>query len=163
VGVLPPSFDFSAVFTPGSRVDMLVPFPLTPETDRWGNTLAVLGRLKPGVSLGQAQAELEVINDQLRRAHPEMWTFGARLTGLRLLPMRAALGTCLLFGIAPALQTSRSNASEAVKDTGRGSSEGRSAAWTRSMLIVSEVALSCVLAVGAGLLIRSFLRVLDVD
>ena len=50
VGVLPASFDFSAVFPPGSRVDMLVPFPLTQATDRWGNTLAVMGRLKPGVS-----------------------------------------------------------------------------------------------------------------
>src|ERR1700681_637097 len=77
VGVLPAAFDFSTVFTPGSRVDMLVPFPITPETDRWGNTLAVIGRLKPGVSLKQAQAEFEVMNDQIRREHPDRWTFGA--------------------------------------------------------------------------------------
>ena len=42
-------FDFSAVFVPGSRVDMIVPFPLTQTTDRYGNTLAVMGRMKPGV------------------------------------------------------------------------------------------------------------------
>lgn len=39
VGVLPASFDFSTVFTPGSRVDMITDFPLTAETNRWGNTL----------------------------------------------------------------------------------------------------------------------------
>ena len=51
---------------------------------------------------------------------------------------------------------------EALKDSSRGSSEGRS--WIRSLLVVSEVAMkTCVLLVGAGLLIRSFVRVLDVD
>ena len=63
VGVLPAWFDFSTIFTPGSRVDMLIPFPITPETDRYGNTLSVLGRLKPGVSVQTAQAEFDVIND----------------------------------------------------------------------------------------------------
>jgi len=43
-GVLPAAFDFATVFTPGARIDML-----TPETDRFGNTLAVMGRLRPGV------------------------------------------------------------------------------------------------------------------
>jgi putative ABC transport system permease protein len=70
VGVLPANFDFSAVFTPGSRVDMVVPFPITPETDRWGNTLAVIGRLKPGVTIEQAQSEFDVLNDQMRKANP---------------------------------------------------------------------------------------------
>src|SRR5262249_3451245 len=49
VGVLPESLDFANIFTPGAKVDMLTPFPLTPETERWGNTLAIIGRLKPGV------------------------------------------------------------------------------------------------------------------
>ncbi len=50
VGVMPRSFDFASVFTPGGKVDMLVPFPISDETDRWGNTLAVIGRLKPGIT-----------------------------------------------------------------------------------------------------------------
>ncbi len=58
-GVLPASFDFASVFAPGSHFDLYFPFPLSQETNRWGNTLAIVGRLKPGVSVGQAQAEIE--------------------------------------------------------------------------------------------------------
>jgi predicted permease len=74
-----------------------------------------------------------------------------------------ALATGILFGIVPALQTSGAKESAALKDMGRGLSEGRRTAWTRNVLVVSEVALACVLLTGAGLLVRSFLRVLDVD
>ena len=271
VGVLPASFDFSTLFVPGSRVDMIVPFPITPETDRWGNTLAVLGRLKPGVSIQQAQAEFDLLTTQIRAADPQRWTFGAKLTSLQehltgrfrrglivlgfavgavlliactnlsnlllaraasrrkemairsalgasrwrlirqmltesfmlsgcgalvgigiaygaihyisgirdvsipllrtvhldstalLFTMAAATLTALLFGAVPALHLSGTKGSEQLKDAGRGSSEGRRAAWTRSALVVSEVAGACVLLVGAGLLMRSFLRVLEVD
>jgi putative ABC transport system permease protein len=271
IGVLPADFDFSAVFVPGSRVDMLVPFPLTQATDRWGNTLAVIGRLKPGQTVQQAQAEFEVINENLRKSDPGRWTFGARLTSMRehltgrfrrglvvlicavggvlliactnlsnlllargagrrkelavrsavgasrvriirqllteslilsacgaalgigiawagvryvtslqtinmpllrtvsidgtalLFTAAIALATGLLFGIVPAFQASGTQESETLKDAGRGMSGSRRAAWTQSALVVSEVALACVLLVGAGLLIRSFLHVLDVD
>ena len=57
IGVLPPSFDFSATFTPGRRADIFLPFPLSPETNRQGNTLALIGRLRDGVSMQAAQAE----------------------------------------------------------------------------------------------------------
>jgi predicted permease len=271
VGVLPPSFDFSAVFTPGSRVDMVVPFPTTPETDRWGNTLAVIGRMKPGVTIEQAQSEFDVLNDQLRKAHPDRWTFGAKLTPLQShltgrfqrgllvllwavgavlliactnlsnlqlaraigrrkeIAIRSAMGatrwrlvrqmlteslilsaaggmlglllafiavralsrihdisipllrtveldgtalgftalialtTGLLFGIVPAVQMARAKEAEALKDSTRGMSEGRHSSATRGVLVLSQVALACILLVGAGLLIRSFLRVLDVN
>jgi hypothetical protein len=46
VGVLPASFDFATIFAPGSRFDLYFPFPLSPETNRWGNTMAMIGRLK---------------------------------------------------------------------------------------------------------------------
>jgi hypothetical protein len=56
VGVLPASFDFATVFAPGGRFDLFLPFPLTPETNRWGNTMAMIGRLKPGATAARAQA-----------------------------------------------------------------------------------------------------------
>src|SRR5262249_24763783 len=73
-GVLPSTFDFAAVFTPAARVDFLLPFPIGPETDRWGNTLAAIGRLKPGMRLTQARREFEVLNKQIKKAHPERGT-----------------------------------------------------------------------------------------
>ena len=55
------------------------------------------------------------------------------------------------------------NLHEALKDSGLGSGQSRKHERIRSVLVVSEVALACVLLVGAGLLLRSFLHVLDVD
>jgi predicted permease len=271
VGVLPASFDFASVFAPASRIDLLEPFPICPETDRWGNTLAVVGRLKPGVTIQSAQAEFDTITPQLQRAHPERNRNGARLTSLqeqvsgrfrsavfvlfcavgcvllvactnlsnlllaraasrrKEIAVRVALGaqrsrlfrqmlteslllagcgaalglplallatrmlaathaisipllqtvrvdaralaftlvaaglTGLLFGVAPALQASRRDVHESLKDAGRGSSEGARGAWIRATLVVSEVALACVLLAAAGLLMRSFLKLLEVD
>jgi predicted permease len=74
-----------------------------------------------------------------------------------------AVATGLFFGLVPALQVHDVKLYDTLKDSNRGSSQWRGHAWIRSALVVSEVALACVLLVGAGLLIRSFLRVLDVD
>jgi putative ABC transport system permease protein len=82
VGVMPPSFDFDSVFEPGTEVEMLVPFPLAPETARWGNTLFGIGRLKPTTTIRQAQAELDVLSQRITAAHRERGRFGARLTAL---------------------------------------------------------------------------------
>jgi len=271
VGVLPPSFDFSSVFAPGSHIDLYVPFPLTAETNRWGNTLAVIGRLKPGVAVGSAQAEVRVLADQISRAHPERNSFEGKLSLLkehvsgRMRPalivlgcavgvvmlivcanlsnlllartatrqkeiaIRTALGaskrrlirqmltesvtlsccgavlglvlavagaralthlsavsipllqdvrtdpmalsfililaviTGLIFGMVPALHVPATALHDALKDTSRGSTEGKRRGWIRNSLVVAEIAFACVLLVGAGLLIRSFLRVLDVN
>ena len=71
VGVLPASFDFATVFAPGSRFDLFLPFPLGPETNRWGNTMAMIGRLKPGATVASARAEVRVIGQPSSREHPE--------------------------------------------------------------------------------------------
>jgi len=270
-GVLPETFDLGAVFLPGTRVDLYLPFPLTEETDRFGNTLAVVGRLKPGATVPAAQDELTSIAKELERLNPKrndiqaqltvldqhvngrlrpavfvlvcavgvvmlivcanlsnlqlartanrqremavrvalgagrqrllrqmltesvLLSFAGGLLGLVLavagtralsslttvsIPMLAsvrvdpaallftlavAIGTGILFGLMPALQIPTLAVHDTLKDSARGSTEGHRRSWARGTLAVSEIALACVLVVGAGLLIRSFLRVLDVD
>ncbi len=273
IGVLPKTFDFASVFSPGLRVDFFIPAYMD-EIRNWGNTVAIVARLKPGVSLAQAQAEANILSPQFRTAHPDpdwFMEYTADLSylkdfvtgklhrslfvlwgavGLILLivcvnlsnlllarlafrgkefAMRSALGASrgrlirqllteslvlsaagailgvvlaysvvsylahqgsivlpllssirvdgaalawtlfitflvgILFGIAPGLILSRSNVQTTLKDAGRGLSEGRKHDRMRSILVVSEVALACVLLIGSGLLLRSFLRVLNVD
>jgi len=273
IGVLPETFDFGSVFSPGSKVDTYGPAILDDMED-WGNTLALIGRLKPGVSLAQAQAEAdllfprllfsfkhpdwggnytgklsilkEYVSGKLRRSLIVLWCavglilliVCVNLSNLMLaraaargkeFAMRSALGagrgrlirqlltesivlsaigallglglaygitfylahqgsialpllssvtvdgsalvwtllitvaTAILFGLVPGLKMSRSNLQEALKDSGHGLSEGKKHETLRAALVISELALACVLLVGAGLLLHSFLRVLDVD
>jgi len=82
VGVLPAAFDFDAIFSPGSEIDLLTPFPISPETARWGNTLFGIGRLRPGVTAEQAQADLRVISQRFKRTIDYGGTLGARVTPL---------------------------------------------------------------------------------
>jgi predicted permease len=271
VGIMPAEFDFATVFAPGNRFDLFLPFPLVPETSRWGNTMSMVGRLKPGVPVGAAQAEVRAIADELTRTHTDRNSFvgvvkpladqvGGRmrtavwvLTGAvaavmlivcanlsnlllartasrqREMAIRMAMGagrqrlvaqmltegivlagggavvgiglaylgtlglaqqnavsiamlssvrldptalgfalglamlTGILFGLAPALQAPALALHNTLKDSSRGATEGRERRWLRSTLVVAEITFACVLLVGAGLLIRSFMRVLDVS
>jgi putative ABC transport system permease protein len=72
-----------------------------------------------------------------------------------LFTLMISLMTGLLFGLLPALQASRPNLNESLKEGGKGSYQGRSR--TRNILVVAEVALSLILLIGAGLLLKSFL------
>lgn len=271
VGILPASFDFASVFAPGTRVDLFRVFPMTPETSRFGNTMSLVGRMKPGVTVKAAQAETTTLVANIRQAHPErnglklkvislrehvsgplrsaMYILGgavglvmlivcANLSNLLLartatrereIAVRSALGadrwrlirqmlteslvlsgcgaalglllaivgtrmlshldsvrlplleqvrvdgvalgftllvavsTGVLFGLTPALRVSSLSLQSALKESARGASQGRRQGWIRGALVASEVALACVLLVGAGLLMRSFLRILEVN
>src|SRR3984885_683972 len=274
VGILPRSFDFGAVFAPGTRVDLFVPIDFK-GTRLDGNTITLIGRLKPGITVEQARGEANLLFPKLdfRTDHPEysegytayptplkqyvsgklhrslivLWSavglvllvvcvnlsnlllaraaarskefalrgalgasrgrivrqllteslllsgVGAAL-GLVLafaitlwlqhqtslaLPLlndvhidatallwtlAAAIGPAVIFGLAPGRRMSSASLQESLKDTaGHGASDSRRHERLRSMLVISEVALACVLLVGAGLLMRSFLRILDVN
>ena len=78
-----------------------------------------------------------------------------------LFSLLISLGTGLLFGLAPALFASRSDPNESLREGERGSSLGKSK--SRSVLIAAEIAVSLVLLVGAGLMMKSFVRLTKVD
>jgi predicted permease len=73
------------------------------------------------------------------------------------------VGTGIVFGLAPALQVSKTNVNDILKEGGRGTAGGRRARVFRSTMVVVELMLTVVLLVGAGLMIRSFLNLYSLD
>lgn len=71
VGVLPASFAFGSLFAPGLQVDVFGLFPLNDGTNRIGNSLGVVGRLRPDATIEAARAELGVLAAALEKAHPQ--------------------------------------------------------------------------------------------
>lgn len=71
--------------------------------------------------------------------------------------------TSLLFGLAPAWQATKTGFNDTLKESSRGATGGVRSQRTRQVLVVAEVALSLVLLTGAGLMLKSFSRLLDVD
>jgi predicted permease len=87
-----------------------------------------------------------------------------KVDGAALLFTALVAMTCgVLFGTIPALRLSGRDPHNALKEQSRGSTEGRGHAWVRSALVIAEVTLASVLLVCAGLLLRSFVHLLDVD
>ena len=74
-----------------------------------------------------------------------------------------AVVTAILFGLGPALHITKRGPNDALREEGRGSTAGGARHRLRSTLVVVEVALALVLLAGAGLVIRSFYRLLNVD
>ena len=77
----------------------------------------------------------------------------------------AAIGVCtaIVFGLAPALHVSNRNNHEVLKEGARGSVGSRRARWFSGAMVVAELALTIVLLAGAGLMIRSFIKLYAVD
>ena len=271
VGILPPTFDFGAAFAPGQRIEMFEPYPWA-DIRQWGNTIFIIGRLKPGVTVQSAQSEVDLLMPQMRAGHKDWYSdYATRVSSLSdhvrgklrssLIVLWSAVGLILLivcvnlanllfarsaarskefatrnalgagrsrivgqlltesvvlsaagallglvfaygivsfvarqaslalpllssmkidgatllwaalitavaavlFGLAPGFLIASANLRAGLASSSRGSTEGKHFHGLRSLLVIGEVALACVLLVGAGLLLRSFLRVLDVD
>lgn len=77
--------------------------------------------------------------------------------------LAVALGTGVLFGLAPAWQAAKTNMNDALKAEGRGAATGLRSHRLRSGLVVAEVALATMLLIGAGLLLRSYARLQQVN
>src|SRR6202044_320121 len=92
---------------------------------------------------------------RISEIHIDGWAL-ALTAGLSLL-------TGVLFGLAPALQSTHSNIVEALKEGSLSTTAGRSRHGLRNSLVIVEMALALILLVSAGLLIRSLLRLQDVN
>jgi putative ABC transport system permease protein len=125
-------------------------------------TESVMLALGGGVlGLGLARwsvASLVALNPNLPRANEVGVDWHVMLFTLGL-----SLATGLLFGLAPALQTSRTNLQETLKDGSRSGAADFAGRNLRRSLVVAEVALSLTLLAGAGLLIKSVARLENVD
>ncbi|HJZ96403.1 MAG TPA: ABC transporter permease [Candidatus Solibacter sp.] len=108
---------------------------------RWGVTLLVW--LSPAELPRSAEVQLDA---------GVLWCAGL-----------AALLSSIFLGIFPAFQVSPRNLSDSLRGVGRAATSGRSRSRMRSALVIAEVALSLVLLTGAGLTLKSFRRMVDLD
>ena len=103
---------------------------------------------------------IDLITSYLPEGVPRIGEVGVDASVLGF-TLGASLFTGVLFGLAPALRFSNPNLTDTLKEGERNSSTGRSR--TGSVLVIAEVALTVVLLIGAGLLVKSFWRLSGVD
>ncbi len=84
-------------------------------------------------------------------------------TPVLLFTMTVAVGTGLLFGVAPAAQATTPSLVGSLKEGGHGTTAGSAGRRVRGVLVVAEIALAFVLLVASGLLLRSFVKLLHID
>jgi hypothetical protein len=118
-----------------------------------------------GGSLGLAfsVAGVRLFSDAVENTGKPYWIDFSMDYHVALFFVGVCVLTGILFGLAPALQISKTNLSETLKEGGRGSSGGRRARRFTGVLLIGEMALTIVLLAGAGLMIRSFLNTQFLD
>jgi len=116
------------------------------------------GILGIGLSWGATRALVAWGANQLPQGVPVSMDLRVLLFSLAV-----SLIAGILFGIAPALQLARSDPNTALRDEGRGISAGHARTQMKNLLVVGQMALSLLLFIGSGLLLRSFARLLRVD
>ena len=120
-----------------------------------GLLLAIWGvdALKTFVAAGAGEFSPKIPRAEVIGVNPAVLLFSLALSVL----------TGVLFGLVPALHVAKGDVNEALKEGGRSSTHGTSGNRLRGMLVISEVAIALVLLIGAGLLVRSFLRIEAID
>jgi putative ABC transport system permease protein len=113
-----------------------------------------------GLSLGYAGAKLLIATNP--NGIPRAATIGLDATVL-LFTLGVSVVTGLLFGFAPALHLTSRTVTKSLRDGSGRTTAGTARQFIRRALVVSEVALAVVLAVGSGLMLRSFRELLEVD
>ena len=116
------------------------------------------GALGLALAFGGVKALVSLLPADFPRAHDIH--VSAPVFGFTFL---VSLVTGILFGLAPAVQASRTDPKEGLQKGARGTTAGRRQNALRSALVVAEVSLACVLLVGAGLMLRSFLNLVHLD
>ncbi len=123
----------------------------------------VLGCLGGFIGLGLAIVGVRLFDNAVSGTGKPYWitfTFDPIVFGFLA---AVCVLTGVLFGLAPALQVTRTNVNEVLKEGGRGNAGGVRARWLTGTMVVLELALTLVLLVGAGLMVRSFLKIYTLD
>jgi putative ABC transport system permease protein len=117
-----------------------------------------------GAIVGVALADVGVslLAAMAAQSFPRLGETQIDLTALTF-TMLVALATGILFGLFPAFQSARVSTQDVLKEGSQASTAGRGRLRLRRVLVAAEVALSLLLLVGAGLLIKSFMRLQRVD
>jgi predicted permease len=122
-----------------------------------------LGVIGGVIGLGLAAIGVRLFDRAVADSGKPYWvifTFDATVFSFLAL---ICIATGVIFGLAPALQVTKTNVNEVLKEGGRGNAGGVRARWLTGTMVVLELALTLVLLVGAGLMIRSFLKLYTLD
>ena len=105
---------------------------------------------------------LRLFDTAVRAQIPAWMNFWMDYKGFVYLAI-VSLGSGLLFGLAPALRLARMNVNASLREGGRGSTGGPGRHYLSGALVIAEMALAVVLLAGAGLMIRSFVKIYNTD